>query len=214
MQRTVKRDYWLISGLLFFFFFSWSSSYSLFSIWLHQVIGLNGAQTGYVFAANAIAALLIQPFYGALQDKLGLSRKLLVWIGVLLCAAAPFAIYVYSHLLAQNVVLGAVVGAIFLAFAMLAGVGVIESYTERLSRHVGFEFGTSRMWGSLGWAAATCIVGVVFNIDPNIAFYMSSAAGAVFLLILFRLDLSRFNQPGKVRQLGMRQQCLAHQQHR
>ena len=61
MQRTVKRDYWLISGLLFFFFFSWSSSYSLFSIWLHQVIGLNGAQTGYVFAANAIAALLIQP---------------------------------------------------------------------------------------------------------------------------------------------------------
>ena len=69
MQRTVKRDYWLISGLLFFFFFSWSSSYSLFSIWLHQVIGLNGAQTGYVFAANAIAALLIQPFYGALQDK-------------------------------------------------------------------------------------------------------------------------------------------------
>ncbi|MCZ7166965.1 MFS transporter, partial [Salmonella enterica] len=37
MQRTVKRDYWLISGLLFFFFFSWSSSYSLFSIWLHQV---------------------------------------------------------------------------------------------------------------------------------------------------------------------------------
>ena len=56
MQRTVKRDYWLISGLLFFFFFSWSSSYSLFSIWLHQVIGLNGTQTGYVFAANAIAA--------------------------------------------------------------------------------------------------------------------------------------------------------------
>ena len=110
MQRTVKRDYWLISGLLFFFFFSWSSSYSLFSIWLHQVIGLNGAQTGYVFAANAIAALLIQPFYGALQDKLGLSRKLLVWIGLLLCTAAPFAIYVYSHLLAQNVVLGAVVG--------------------------------------------------------------------------------------------------------
>ncbi|MCF3195178.1 MFS transporter [Pseudomonas bubulae] len=196
MQRTVKRDYWLISGLLFFFFFSWSSSYSLFSIWLHQVIGLNGAQTGYVFAANAIAALLVQPFYGALQDKLGLSRKLLVGIGLLLCAAAPFAIYVYSHLLAQNVVLGAVVGAIFLAFAMLAGVGVIESYTERLSRHVGFEFGTSRMWGSLGWAAATCIVGVVFTIDPNIAFYMSSAAGAVFLLILFRLDLSRFKQPG------------------
>ncbi|PYC41359.1 MFS transporter [Pseudomonas protegens] len=195
MQLAAKREYWLISGLLFFFFFSWSSSYSLFSIWLHRVIGLNGTETGFIFAANAIAALLVQPFYGALQDRLGLSKKLLVWIGILLCAAAPFAIYVYAGLLAQNVVLGALVGAVFLALAMLAGVGVIESYTERLSRHAGFEFGTTRMWGSLGWASATGVVGVVFNIDPDIAFYMSSAAGVVFLLILSRLDLDRLNQP-------------------
>lgn len=195
MQFAAKREYWLISGLLFFFFFSWSSSYSLFSIWLHRVIGLNGTETGFIFAANAIAALLVQPFYGALQDRLGLSKKLLVWIGILLCAAAPFAIYVYAGLLAQNVVLGALVGAAFLALAMLAGVGVIESYTERLSRHAGFEFGTTRMWGSLGWASATGMVGVVFNIDPDIAFYMSSLAGIVFLLILFRLDLDRLAQP-------------------
>ncbi|WP_248765103.1 MFS transporter [Pseudomonas protegens] len=195
MQFAAKREYWLISGLLFFFFFSWSSSYSLFSIWLHRVIGLNGTETGFIFAANAIAALLVQPFYGALQDRLGLSKKLLVWIGILLCAAAPFAIYVYAGLLAQNVVLGALVGAAFLALAMLAGVGVIESYTERLSRHAGFEFGTTRMWGSLGWASATGVVGVVFNIDPDIAFYMSSLAGIVFLLIPFRLDLDRLAQP-------------------
>ncbi|WP_248796217.1 MFS transporter [Pseudomonas sp. MWU13-2105] len=195
MPISMKREYWLISGLLYFFFFSWSSSYSLFSIWLHRVIGLNGTEIGFVFAANAIAALLIQPFYGALQDRLGLSKKLLVWIGLLLCASAPFAIYVYAHLLAQNVVLGAVVGAAFLALAMLAGVGVIESYTERLSRHADLEFGTTRMWGSLGWASATGVVGVVFNIDPDIAFYLSSAAGVAFLLILSRLDLSRFGQP-------------------
>ncbi|SDI47921.1 MFS transporter, OHS family, lactose permease [Pseudomonas flavescens] len=192
MQLSVKREYWLISGLLFFFFFSWSSSYSLFSIWLHRVIGLNGTETGFVFAANAVAALLIQPFYGALQDRLGLSKKLLAWIGILLCASAPFAIFVYANLLAHNVVLGAVVGAAFLALAMLAGVGVIESYTERLSRHVGFEFGTSRMWGSLGWASATGVTGVAFDIDPDIAFYLSSAAGAAFLLILYKLDLRRF----------------------
>lgn len=194
MHLPAKREYWLVSGLLFFFFFAWSSSYSLFSIWLHRVIGLNGTETGFIFAANAIAALLIQPFYGALQDRLGLSRKLLVWIGILLAAAAPFSIHVYASLLAQNVVLGALIGAAFLAFAMLAAVGVIESYTERLSRHGGFEFGITRMWGSLGWAAATGVVGVVFNIDPDIAFYMSSASGIIFLLILSRLDLNAFDQ--------------------
>ena len=61
---------------------------------------------------------------------------------------------------------------------------------------MGFEFGTTRMWGSLGWAAATCVAGVVFNIDPDIAFYMSSAAGVMFLLILSQLDLNRLNPPG------------------
>lgn len=197
MRIALKREYWLVSGLLFFFFFAWSSSYSLFSIWLHRIIGLNSTEIGFIFAANAVAALLVQPFYGALQDRLGLSRKLLAWIGVLLTSIAPFAIYVYAELLGQNVFWGALVGAAFLAFAVLAGVGVIESYTERLSRHAGFEFGTTRMWGSLGWAVATGIVGIVFNINPNIVFCMSSISGLIFLLILSRLDMDVFksNEP-------------------
>ncbi|WP_434136173.1 MFS transporter [Pseudomonas luteola] len=194
MAFPKQREYWLVSGLLFFFFFAWSSSYSLFSIWLHRVVGLGGTETGFIFAANAVAALLIQPFYGALQDRFGLSRKLLVWIGILLTLAAPFSIHIYARLLLENVVLGAVVGAGFLGFAMLAAVGVIESYTERLSRCGGFEFGTARTWGSLGWAAATAVVGVVFNIDPNIAFYLSSISGVIFLLILACLDLKAFQQ--------------------
>jgi len=188
MHLPVRPEYWLASALLFFFFFAWSSSYSLFSIWLHRVIGLNSAETGFVFAANAIATLIVQPFYGVLQDRLGLSRKLLVWIGVLLSCVAPFALHAYASLLAGSVVPGALLGAAFLAFAMLAAVGVIESYTERLSRHAGFEFGATRMWGSLGWAAATAVAGVAFDIDPDIAFYMGSTAGIAFLLVLSRLD--------------------------
>lgn len=184
MVRSHRRAYWLVSGLLFAFFFAWSSSYSLFSLWLHREVGLNGTETGFVFAANAVAALLIQPCYGALQDRLGLSRKILVWIGVLLTLGVPFSTHVYATLLASNLVLGALVGALFLGFAMLAAVGVIESYTERLARCGGFEFGLARTWGSLGWAAATAVAGIAFNIDPQITFYLSSAAGAVFLLLL------------------------------
>lgn len=194
MVRSHRRAYWLVSGLLFAFFFAWSSSYSLFSLWLHREVGLNGTETGFVFAANAVAALLIQPCYGALQDRLGLSRKILVWIGVLLTLGAPFSTHVYAILLASNLVLGALVGALFLGFAMLAAVGVIESYTERLARCGGFEFGLARTWGSLGWAAATAVAGIAFNIDPQITFYLSSAAGAVFLLLLSRLDLTLFDQ--------------------
>lgn len=195
MHASSKTEYWQVSGLLYFFFFAFSSSFSLFSIWIHKAIGLNGTETGLVFAANTIAAMLILPFYGALQDRLGMSKKLLVWIGVLLCCTAPFCIYVYSYLLAKNLILGVIVGAAFLGFAMLAGVGLIESYTERLSRHMGFEFGKARLWGSLGWASATGAVGVMFSINPNIMFYMSTASGIIFLLILFRMDLAKFSEP-------------------
>ena len=192
MRASSKIEYLQVSGLLYFFFFAFSSSFSLFSIWIHKAIGLNGAETGMVFAANTIAAMLILPFYGVLQDRLGMSKKLLVWIGVLLCCTAPFCIYVYSWLLATNLVLGVVVGAAFLGFAMLAGAGLIESYTERLSRHMGFEFGKARLWGSLGWASATGVVGVMFSINPNIMFYMSTGSGIIFLLILFRMDLGKY----------------------
>ena len=61
MRASRKIEYMQVSGLLYFFFFAFSSSFSLFSIWIHKAIGLNGAETGMVFAANTIAAMLILP---------------------------------------------------------------------------------------------------------------------------------------------------------
>ena len=45
------------------------------------------------------------------------------------------------------------------------------------------------MWGSLGWASATFLAGFIFNIDPNINFWLASAAALVFLLLLSQCEL-------------------------
>lgn len=187
MNRETKKYYVLLSGLLFFFFFTWSASFSLISLWLNQQIGLKGAATGLIFSAISLVALCMQPLYGFIQDKLGLRKHLLQFLGVMLLLTGPFFIYVYAPLLAYNLIGGALVGGLFIGATFFAGIGALESYTERVSRIVGFEFGRARMWGSLGWASATFFAGFIFNVNPNINFWLASASAIIFILLLSQI---------------------------
>ncbi|EMA9488280.1 TPA: MFS transporter [Yersinia enterocolitica] len=198
MKHSVRNQYLILSGLLFTFFFTWSSAFSLFSIWLNQYVGLKGAETGATFSAIAIKALCAQPLYGVIQDKLGLKKHLLWAIGILLLISGPFFIYVYAPLLRINMLAGAVVGGLYMGMTFFAGIGALESYTERVSRISGFEFGKARMWGSLGWAGATFFAGMLFNINPNINFWMASASAALFLLLLWRLHEVKADAMGQL----------------
>jgi MFS transporter, OHS family, lactose permease len=185
MQSTsATKNYWLLSTCLFSFFLTWSFTFSLFPIWLNQYIGLTGERTGVIFSINALAALLIMPCYGFIQDKLGAKRSLLFAVGVLLILSGPFFIFVYAPLLQHSFFLGAAIGGVYFAITFLAGVGAVETYVERIGRFTGFEFGKARMWGSLGWACATFFTGYLFNINPHINFYLASASALVFIIAL------------------------------
>ncbi len=184
MKTHQRRHYLLLSGLLFCFFYTWSSAFSLISLWLSQKVGLKGTETGLIFSAIALTALCAQPLYGFIQDKLGLRKNLLWMIGGLLLMSGPFFIFVFAPLLAANILLGATAGGLYVGATFFAGIGALESYTERVSRILGFEFGKARMWGSLGWAAATFFAGMLFNIDPNLNFWMASLSAGVFLILL------------------------------
>lgn len=95
-MRKSKSMYWKLSAYFFFFFFTWSASYSLFSIWLGQEISLNGAETGVIFTVNAIFALCMQPLYGYISDKIGLKKHILFLISSLLLFVGPFYIFIYG----------------------------------------------------------------------------------------------------------------------
>ncbi|GAA0853122.1 MFS transporter [Aliiglaciecola litoralis] len=179
--KVSKRNYWLLSGALLTFFLTWSFCFSIFSIWLEQFVGLNGEERGIVFGLSAFCALFVLPIYGYLQDKLGLKKHILYFIAGLLILVGPFAIYLYSPLLKTNVWLGAALGGVYFGMAFSAGVGVIESYVDRVGRMTGFEFGRARMWGSIGWAIAAFFTGRIFNINPELNFWLASLSGLLFL---------------------------------
>ncbi|MGG3573920.1 MFS transporter [Bacillus gobiensis] len=184
-----KTMYWKLSGYFFFFFFTWSASFSLFSIWLGQEINLNGAATGIIFSVNAIFALIMQPLYGYISDKIGLKKNILLFISLLLVFVGPFFIYIYGPLLKFNILAGAIVGGLYLGVTFLSGVGAIETYIEKISRKYEFEYGKSRMWGSLGWAAATFFAGQIFNINPDLNFWIASISAIILVAIILSVHV-------------------------
>lgn len=133
--------------------------------------------------------LFAQVCYGFIQDKLGLRKHLLWYITALLILSGP-AYLLFGHLLKINVLLGSIFGGIYIGLTFNGGIGVLESYTERVARQSQFEFGRARMWGSLGWAVATFFAGLLFNINPQLNFLVASCSGLVFFILLARLRVS------------------------
>lgn len=191
--RHMPREYYILSALLFLFFVSWAGCYSLLAIWLQRFFNLNSQQTGFTYAVFSVTAFCLQPVYGFIQDKLVLRRNLIFYLGVLLSCCGPYYIFVCEPLLSSNTTLGGIAVGIYMGFAYQAGIGVLESYTERFGRRAGFEYGHARMWGALGWAATVAVTGIFININPHINFWLSTGAGLIFLLLLLQLRTGKYS---------------------
>lgn len=178
-----------MSLFIFLYFFTWSSSFSLYAIWLGQTMGLDSMTIGGIFAANGVCAVLLKPVYGYIMDRIGMSKRLLYFVCITSALMMPFFEWVYRPLLLSHLTIGILVGAVYLALGWYAGVSCSESYTDRFSRLYGLEFGRIRMWGSLGWATAAALSGLLFNITPVANFSVSSVTAIVMLFILLSLKI-------------------------
>ncbi|MCS5950140.1 MFS transporter [Klebsiella pneumoniae subsp. pneumoniae] len=81
---------------LLFFFFTISlcrPTSRFFPVWLADVNHLTKTETGIVFSSISLFAIIFQPVFGLMSDKLGLRKHLLWTITVLLILFAPFFIF-------------------------------------------------------------------------------------------------------------------------
>lgn len=173
----------------FLYYFTWSSSFGLYAIWLSQKVGLDSTMIGTIFGINGVLAVIFKPVYGYILDKLGMSKKLLLFVCIISALMAPFFEYVYEPLLHTHRMAGILTGAVYLGLGWYAGVGASESYADRFSRLYGIEFGSIRMWGSLGWAVAAAASGVLFNISPLVNFIVSSVTSVIMFFVFFSLKI-------------------------
>ncbi len=171
------------STTLFVFFASWGIWWSFFATWLDKSLGLSGGQIGTVYAVNSFTTIVVMFLYGMLQDRLKLKRNLIILSSTVMACLVPFALLVYQPLLKNSFGLGVALGALYLPFGYTAAVGLLEAYSERMSRTYGFDYGQARGWGSLGYAVAALFTGFIFTINPAINFFIGSALGVVCLLV-------------------------------
>ncbi|MDE4778738.1 oligosaccharide MFS transporter [Klebsiella quasipneumoniae subsp. similipneumoniae] len=193
MNLTSRKNYVLLSAFDFLYLFSWSATMSFFVIWTTQHLGISATNIGIIYSINAMIALLMQPIFGYISDKLGLKKRLVWFLILLLLPVGPFFIYVYAPLLVNAFWVGAVLGGVYLGIIFNTGCGVIDSYLDKVSRRYEFEYGRVRMWGSLGWAFATWLTGKYIDSNPDIPFWMGSIAIllAGFCFLFTRIDLTK-----------------------
>ena len=174
MYYLKNTNFWMFGLFFFFYFFIMGAYFPFFPIWLHDINHISKSDTGIIFAAISLFSLLFQPLFGLLSDKLGL-RKYLLWIITgMLVMFAPFFIFIFGPLLQYNILVGSIVGGIYLGFCFNAGAPAVEAFIEKVSRRSNFEFGRARMFGCVGWALCASIVGIMFTINNQFVFWLGS----------------------------------------
>lgn len=185
MVKVLNRDFLNYGGMFYFYFMIWAIVLAFLPLWLKDIAGLNEAESGFVFSSMSLIALCYHPFFGVIQDKLRYRKNLFAVIAIALLFMGPFFNMVFQKLLAFNVYAGALLGSCYLSLCFFGGVGVVESYIEKVSRKNGFEYGHVRLFGSLAGATATFIGGILYVNDPSSIFWFGSGSAVLLCVLLY-----------------------------
>jgi MFS transporter, PPP family, 3-phenylpropionic acid transporter len=160
--------------------------------------GLNGTEIGWVLAIGPFASIFAQPFFGYLSDKFKSVKKIL-----LICV---MGLLIFSTVFFQmnSLISIMIVGAMFYFFTSPIG-GLGDSLAQRRADEIGVSFGTIRMWGSIGFATSSLIIGeilsrygVQYMIWPYLLF------GFIAMLVVFRLqDVKVESDPVRLKDVGI-----------
>ena len=197
-----NKNYWVFSLYFFLYFFIMGAYVPFFPVWL-KMIGLDQASTGYVFSFISLFALVFQPIFGLISDKLGLKKHLLWIITLLLVLFGPFFIFIFGPLLKFNITLGAIVGGFYLGIVFSGGAPAIEALVEKISRRSGFEFGRSRMFGCFGWAICASFVGIMISKNVNAVYWLCSGFALILLVLVKIADPAKTSTTDVVEQMGL-----------
>ncbi|EEY7857367.1 oligosaccharide MFS transporter [Escherichia coli] len=192
MYYLKNTNFWMFGLFFFFYFFIMGAYFPFFPIWLHDINHISKSDTGIIFAAISLFSLLFQPLFGLLSDKLGL-RKYLLWIITgMLVMFAPFFIFIFGPLLQYNILVGSIVGGIYLGFCFNAGAPAVEAFIEKVSRRSNFEFGRARMFGC---ALILAVLLFFAKTDAPSSATVANAVGANHSAFSLKLALELFRQP-------------------
>lgn len=165
-----KNSYLSYLLMYFFYFFSLAVFSGYISVYLMDK-GYHASQVSMVVSWSFILSMVIQPIIGYLNDHY--HQKTLNML-ILLIAAILGVCFIY----AQNIYLIAMIYSLALGLFNAAN-PVIENMAT-LSR---FSYGKIRIWGTIGYAVASKISGVIYDYVSPEAMYAFFTIGLIFCII-------------------------------
>ena len=167
---------------LFYFmlFFTWSSVYTLITLYMNEIVGLSLSSIGLIMSVLPLISLFFQPVWGGLSDFSG-KRKAVLQLLLLANAGLAGIITLFTN----NI---AVVAIYFMYQLFLCGQGPLTDSMaiEYVGKNPKSSFGFIRAWGSIGYAiGAIIIAGIANQLGLKWMFYMASI-GYVASFILTR----------------------------
>ncbi|MBN8576235.1 MAG: MFS transporter [Cytophagales bacterium] len=169
---------------LYFLVFSCTASWlPIFADHL-KTQGLTGIEISLVLSTTPVMMLLIQPWYGALADKIGI-RKCLI-------ASTLFAALSFLLFLLQGEFLFLIGATIAMSVFYNALQPLLDSVTLGLvQEQPNLNYGSLRLAGAAGWASTGIIVGYfITSINTSVIFIASSLS--LFLAFFISLSLNDF----------------------
>jgi PPP family 3-phenylpropionic acid transporter len=122
--------------------------------------GLDAQEIAIVFAAAIWAKVIATPLLGALADRLGRRRAVMIALAASACVAYAglWPVAGWWPLLALNLVAG-------MAQSALMPLG--DSITLRAVREAGLDYGRIRVWGSVSFILASVGSGALLALNPG-----------------------------------------------
>ncbi len=153
----------------------------LFGVYLRSQ-GLSYAFIGLLMTITSLFSSLLQPVFGAVADKYR-NRKTIVSVSLLIRSLAYLILLLSADVISMSV--WYVVAGLFLAGFMPLAQSMVADLSE--DNRLGISMGRYRLFGSMGWAAACILTGLLarvrlWNIFPvALAFSTLSFLVSLFL---------------------------------
>ncbi len=172
---------YLNARAMYFFYYMAIGAFLPFINLYYERLGLSGVQIGVLAALPALAASPVSVLWGVVADAFHLHR----WIFRAALLLAPMAVLALSQTARP-----AVLVAIMLVYAFVSApiIPLLDSAALEVSAARQRTYGDLRVWGTIGWALSTWLIGVLIQrFDIRWLFYgYAGFIGMTFLGSLFQ----------------------------
>jgi nucleoside transporter len=162
-----------LSIMMFLEYVIWGSWLPLLALYLGDVLGFSGSEIGWIFATPAIACIVALFVGGQLADRVMSTEKLLAGLHAI-GGVAMFALAFQATFWSFFTIM------LFYQLAYIPTMSLTNAICFHHAKDARMDFGRIRLWGTIGWIAASWPF--VFILAGKTGPALESALASIFVV--------------------------------